>query len=123
MKIAIDFDGVLHGYSKGWADGTVYDPPVPGTRKAMEQLKAQGHYLIIFSTRTNKVFRKKSDPDQQPLMEAWLAEHSIPFDKIWLYGKPMADIYLDDRALTFKGDWQQTLQDISVFKPWLKAEE
>jgi hypothetical protein len=123
MKIAIDFDGVLHGYSKGWSDGTIYDPPVPGTREAMEALKAQGHYLLIFSTRTNKVFRKKDDPDQEPLIKAWLAEHGIPYDKIWTYGKPMADIYLDDRALSFRGDWADTLSQIATFKPWLQAEK
>ncbi|MFN8923034.1 MAG: hypothetical protein ACK5XP_08940, partial [Sphingobacteriia bacterium] len=90
MKIAIDFDGVLHGYSRGWHDGTIYDPPVPGSREAMEQLKAAGHYLMIFSSRTNKIYRKKDEPEQQPQMEAWLAAHQIPYDKIWTYGKPLA---------------------------------
>jgi len=26
-QVAIDFDGVVHGNSKGFHDGTVYDPP------------------------------------------------------------------------------------------------
>ena len=36
--IAVDFDGVIHGYSKGWHDGTIYDPPVPGAIDALCEL-------------------------------------------------------------------------------------
>lgn len=27
--VALDFDGVLHPYTRGWHDGTCYDPPAP----------------------------------------------------------------------------------------------
>ena len=30
-QVAIDFDGVVHGNSKGFHDGTVYDPPIEGS--------------------------------------------------------------------------------------------
>lgn len=124
MKIAIDFDGVIHGYSKGWSDGTIYDPPVPGVKEAMEKLKSEGHYLLIFSTRTNKIFRKKDEQqDQEKLMKEWMLEHGIPFDKVWTFGKPMADIYIDDRAIQFRGDWQETLGDIQKFNVWNKISE
>ena len=36
--IVLDFDGVIHKSSKGYHDGTVYDDPVDGTRKALEIL-------------------------------------------------------------------------------------
>ncbi len=39
LKIAVDFDGVIHRYSKGWHDGTIYDPPMDGCYDAMNQLK------------------------------------------------------------------------------------
>lgn len=123
MKIAIDFDGVLHGYSKGWHDGTIYDPPVPGTAEAMRKLKEQGHTLYIFSTRTNPVFKKKEDAvDQKKNMEDWLKSHEIPFDKVWTFGKPMADLFIDDRAIGFNGNWEQTLKEVSTFKVWTKGE-
>ncbi|MFN3528466.1 MAG: hypothetical protein ACK417_00915 [Bacteroidia bacterium] len=123
MTIAVDFDGVIHGYSKGWNGGDIYDPPVPGTREALEKLKADGWKIYIFSTRTNKIFRKKEEADQEAAMKNWLAEHQIPYDKIWTFGKPMADIYLDDRAIGFRGDWQQSLAEIAAFEPWTKEEK
>ena len=30
----------------------------------------------------------------------------------------MADIYLDDRAVCFRGNWKYALQDIAYFRPW-----
>ena len=121
MKIAIDFDGVLHLYSKGWNGWEIYDPPVPGAKEAMQKLKAQGHTLYIFSTRSNKIFRKNDPVDHNKAMKTWLEEHGIPFDKIWTFGKPMADIFIDDRAIGFRGDWDQTVQEVEGFKVWTQA--
>lgn len=124
MKIAIDFDGVLHGYSQGWGDGSIYDPPVPGAGEAMKKMKEAGHTLYIFSTRTNPIFKKKDQAnDQKKMMEDWLKEHDIPFDKVWTFGKPMADIFIDDRAIGFRGDWGKTLHEVAEFKVWNKTEE
>ena len=117
MKIAVDFDGVIHGYSQGWQGGDIYDPPVPGVKEAMEELKAKGHTLYIFTTRTNKIFHK-DEKDQKKAIEVYMKEHDIPFDKIWTFGKPMADIFIDDRAIGFRGDWQATLKEVEGFKVW-----
>lgn len=120
MTIAIDFDGVIHGYSKGWSGGDIYDPPVPGTKEALQKLKDAGHKLYIFSTRSNKIFHKKDKVDQNKAMKAWMDEHEIPYDKIWTFGKPMADLFIDDRALCFKGDWNDTVNQALEFKTWIE---
>ena len=124
MKIAIDFDGVLHAYSKGWDDGTIYDEPVPGAAEAMKQLKDAGHTLYIFTTRTNPVFKKKEESgEQKKNMEEWLKKHNIVFDKVWTFGKPMADIFIDDRAISFQGNWQETVEAVAHFKVWNREEK
>lgn len=123
MKIAVDFDGVLHTYSKGWTDGSIYDQPVPGAKEAMTALKEAGHTLYIFSTRTNPVFKKKEGAaDQKKMMEDWLTLHQIPFDKVWTFGKPMADLFIDDRAVGFRGNWNETLEQVANFKVWNREE-
>ena len=37
-RLAIDFDGVLHKYSKGFHDGTLYDMPVKDDQDLLRQL-------------------------------------------------------------------------------------
>jgi len=118
MTIAIDFDGVIHSYSRGWQGGEIYDPPVAGTREALTELRAKGWKIYIFSTRTNKIYHKNDHPPQEERMKTYLEEHGIPYDKIWSFGKPMADIYLDDRALNFRGKWVDSLQEIEQFQVW-----
>ena len=118
MTIAIDFDGVIHSYSRGWQGGEIYDPPVEGTREALTELRAKGWKIYIFSTRTNKIYHKNDNPPQEERMKTYLEEHGIPYDKIWSFGKPMADIYLDDRALNFRGKWDDSLQEIEQFQVW-----
>lgn len=33
-------------------------------------------------------------------------------------GKPIAAVYLDDRGITFKGDFDEAFEDIQQFKVW-----
>ena len=51
----------------------------------------------------------------------------VPFDEINYNkdnppgsnkGKPLADVYIDDRGLTFRGDWKASYNDIINFTPW-----
>lgn len=94
--IALDFDKTLHLYSKGWNNGEIYDPPVPGAKEAVQKL-AEEYELIIFTCRP---FPKN--------VEAWVKEHL----DIWIpvtNSKPHADMYIDDRGCYFEGDWEDTL--------------
>ena len=61
--LLIDFDGTIHGYSKGWSDGTVYDPPIAGAKEAIDELK-QKYQIVIFTTRASKT-QQGNDLDNQ----------------------------------------------------------
>ncbi|MCI3277596.1 hypothetical protein [Streptomyces cylindrosporus] len=64
MTLAIDFDGVIHAYSKGWHDGTIYDPPLPGAIDGLHQL-LQLDAVFIHTTR---------EPEQ---IMPWLEQHGF----------------------------------------------
>lgn len=116
---AVDFDGVIHGYSDGWHRGVIYDAPVKGAAEGLKELKQMGYRIIIFSTRTNKMYRKNGEPEQLPQMEEYMKKHGLIYDELWSGpGKPMAQVYIDDRAVPFRGNWRQTVDDVANFKVW-----
>ena len=41
--VVFDFDGVIHSYTSGWKGvANIPDPPVPGIREALADLRAAG---------------------------------------------------------------------------------
>jgi hypothetical protein len=123
--LCVDFDGVIHSYTSGWhGAGVISDPPVKG---AIDFLRlATDHFRVaIYSTRSNYA-------EGIETMQLWLrhwavaeTKHLPDVDFGWLLKiewptkKPPALVTLDDRALTFTGEWppMETLQN---FKPWNK---
>ena len=103
--IAVDFDGVIHRYSKGWQDGAIYDPPMAGCKEALENLMEQGCHIVIHSARKDTA-----------AIEEWMKKHQIPFDRFAEHGpKPYAHFYLDDKGLRFE-NWPQAVDDIVMFE-------
>lgn len=116
--IAVDFDGVIHGYSDGWKDGIPYDYPVFGAREALTDLIDQGYHVMIYTTRCNHDLLD-SDRDRVKDVKDYLNQYNIPFNEIYTgNGKPKATMYIDDRAISFKGNWNETLNQVKTFKTW-----
>jgi hypothetical protein len=111
--IAVDFDGVIHRYSKGWRDGSIYDPPVDGACEALARIHAR-YIVVIFTTRVNPGMRGAES--QMEAILAWLAEHGFRrgehFDEI-THVKPPALAYIDDRAVRFV-TWDETLDELAA---------
>lgn len=110
--ICVDFDGVIAQYD-GFKDNDIFGDPIDGVQSAMEVLKKKGFTIIIFTTRTASSKLKK-----------YLNDNHITYDYInenpdqpkgSNSGKPIADIYLDDRAICFKGNWKYALESIASF--------
>lgn len=111
--VVFDFDGVIHSYVSGYKGKSVIpDPPVPGIREAIEEIRTSGYAVIVVSTRC-------SDPEGLKAVSMWLADNRITVDHIQS-DKPPAICYIDDRAICFDGDTSSLLEKIRSFKPWNK---
>ena len=111
MRICLDIDGVLcrlREPGQAYADLN----PVPGAIERLRSLKAAGHYLILMTARHMKTCGGNAGlavARQGGTLFAWLEKHNIPYDEIW-FGKPWADIYIDDNALRFES-WDAIAPD------------
>ena len=108
--LAIDFDGVVHKYSKGFQGlQNAYDEPNRGTREALEELIERGFRLIIVSSRPVDVINK------------WLKKHDMAkyFEEVTNIKRP-ASFYIDDHALYFdknlENPWQKVLNVVKTPK-------
>lgn len=113
--ICIDIDGTITHYIE-WVDAQTFGDVLPHCAEAIHHLKADGWFVIIYSTRADKA-----------QITRFLNEHNVPFDAInenpnqpanAVGGKPYADVYLDDRAIQFDGHWEDMYERISSFAPW-----
>lgn len=111
--IAVDFDGVIHSYDKGWQDGSIYGTVVEGCREALQRLLDNGCDVVVYSTRSDaKEVNGKLQSGQLAEMHRWLTENNVPFSCIHHgVGKPLAWAFIDDRAIHFN-NWNQALCDL-----------
>ena len=110
-NIAIDFDGVIHNFDKGWHDGTCYGEPIPGAIEAIKKLSKK--YKIIIFTAKAKPNRPLVDGKTGiELVRLWLMKYDI-LDCISeiTSEKPHAQLYIDDNAYRFI-DWEEALKDL-----------
>lgn len=136
--LCLDFDGVIHSYASGWRGAEIIpDPPVPGAIQWL--LTACDHFTVhIYSSRS-------SQPGGIEAMKAWLrhwardahavlhpdeTKHGLAADLAlmrhlhWPTEKPAAFVTIDDRALTFNGNWSDPAwapERLLAFKPWNKS--
>jgi len=93
-RICIDFDGVIHAYSQGYKDGTIYDPPMKGCKNILEQLSKK-YELICFSARINA-----GNEHGKPEMIRWLKKYDLlKYFKEITDTKVPAILYIDDSAV------------------------
>ena len=114
-RAMIDLDGTIHKYSKGYADGSIYDKDFPGARKVLQWLKDQGYEIVIFTTRASEENASELGGDHEEQIkkvEDWLRARKIPFDRV-TSEKIAADFYVDDKAIRIEdGDWESVFEKI-----------
>lgn len=128
--LCLDFDGVLHSYTSGWKGAEIIsDPPVPGAIAFLYDA-IMAFDVHIYSSRSHQ-------PMGIDAMMEWLARYekewindqiaagrptprtSLLLNITWPTEKPAAFVVIDDRAITFTGDWP-AIETLKAFKPWNK---
>jgi histidinol phosphatase-like enzyme len=111
-QIAIDFDGVIHRYSKGYLDGTIYDKPIEGSLDAIKELSKK-YKIIIFTCKAKPTRQLINGKTGIELVREWCEKYDIMkyIDRI-TSDKPRALVYIDDRGYYFKS-WEKTLKDMN----------
>ena len=124
--LCLDFDGVVHSYTSGWKGADVVsDPPTEGVFAFILSALNAGWDVVIHSSRSNQ--RGGIDA-----MHVWIKHHAGQCwhespsgpgieDVRFVTEKPPAVVTIDDRALTFTGNWED-FDPIKLldFKPWNK---
>ena len=100
-RISIDFDRVIHKYSKGWCDGSIYDEPVEGAIDAIKKLQKNGYEVVVFTTKTSLGWKRNR------AIKQWLKKHDLDLNVTNIKLHSIAII--DDRAIRFENNWRSML--------------
>ena len=103
--VCVDWNGVLDTYG-GYRGPEHFDPPRPGADAFLARLKEMGFRVVILSAR---------DPAD---VWAWLRRHGLDahVDDVTDRKVP-AFAYVDDRAVPFRGDYEEVLDALTRFRP------
>lgn len=99
--IAIDFDGVIHKYSKGFKGlQNAYDDPMEDTEEGLKFLADKGYVLKVLSSRPKEVIYE------------WLKEKGLInyIEEVSNHKFP-ATVYIDDRGYHFT-TWKNLINEI-----------
>lgn len=104
MQIIIDMDGTIcteeRTYSRSLAK------PNKDAIDSVNQLYDEGHTILIYTARTWMEFEMTSH---------WLKQNEIKYHQL-LMGKPIGDVWIDDRALPFKDNWKEIMDHLQNIK-------
>ena len=107
--IAIDFDGTIAQYD-GWQGVESVGEPIPGAIAFIKALRELGFELAIFSARAH--------PDHgvggKRAIEQWVDKYGLSNDILFVTHEklPEFDLIIDDRGITFSGDYREVLKQI-----------
>jgi len=111
VRIVVDLDGVicrLKNPQQSYADVEI----VPGAAESIRALRAAGHYIIIQTARNMATCESNIGKVMKNIGRItleWLERHKVEYDEIY-FGKPNAEVYLDDRGKRFTS-WDEITEE------------
>lgn len=116
--VAVDFDGVIHTYERGWQDGSIYGEFMPGAVVGLSRLMSNYAVFVHTTRNARQVARWIEDKSGHGIE----CTTSVPRSGFWnsqgyllvTSRKLPAVAYIDDRGIRFTS-WDQALTDLSRF--------
>jgi ribonucleotide monophosphatase NagD (HAD superfamily) len=111
-NIAIDFDGVIHNFDKGYHDGTCYGDPIEGSLDALKEL-SKTYNIIVFTAKAKPNRPLVNGKTGTELVSEWLEKYGVMdcVNEI-TSEKPRAMLYIDDNAYRFE-NWVDTIKFVN----------
>lgn len=123
MRIVFDLDGVILEDVHGDGGPRAYyeRKPYGEAVRTLQKLKDAGYYIIIYTARGMKSQEgdvAKVKALHETSLKVWLRKYQIPYDELH-FGKPYADVYVDDKAFQMIGSenpeaWDRMINDIRL---------
>lgn len=111
QTVLVDFDGTLHKYTNGWTGELVDpEPPMDGAEEFLHWLSAQGFDTIVCSTRAKTPVGTQAIWDY---LGMWDLAHLVK--EVTVEKRP-AIAFVDDRGVTFSGDWQPVMEQVLALR-------
>ena len=115
-KIAIiDFDGTLCKFA--FPD---VGPVEPNVKIALETLQQAGYIIKIHSCRTATYWNQEDERRVHiQLIQDFMKQHKLPYDELVMsvtMDKPIADVYIDDRAIKYNNNWLEIAKKLEKQK-------
>lgn len=108
-NIAIDFDGVIHRFDKGFHDGTCYGEPIEGSLEAIKKLSKKFN-IIIFTAKAKPSRPLVQGKTGTELVVEWLIKHNVmQYVSEVTAEKPRSQVYIDDKGYRFE-NWNDTMK-------------
>lgn len=104
MQIIIDMDGTIctemRQFSRCLAE------PKANAVETINELYDAGNTIIIYSARTWVEYEMTVD---------WLKRYGVKYHQL-IMGKPIGDVWIDDRAITAKDNWKEIREQLIAKK-------
>lgn len=118
LVLAIDFDGVMAKYRDPFEEDKGEVPvDLKNMNRELQVLRYMDWRVIVWTNRKDELHVVQT-------LKKW----NVPFDEVnlnpWappngkLVRKIHADVYLDDKGITFDGNWKGMADKILRFNPW-----
>lgn len=116
QTIILDFDGVIHSSVHPWVSVVIIpDAPTMGAKESIAKLREK-YNVVVVSSRCSTLAGLQA-------VKNWLDFWEIEVDGVQSE-KPPHIVVVDDRALRFRGDWNEVVRGIPAASvPWNKKDQ